>query len=88
MKSVELPEFEFPAAYPLKIMGRAVPEFSDTVIEIVEQHAPGFDRESISIRQSSKGRFVSLNLEITATDRNMLNALYAELMAKIGRAHV
>lgn len=81
MASMDLPEFEFPASYPLKIMGRAVPEFTSTVVDIVAQHDPTFDKESVKIRESSKGTFVSLNLVITATDREMLDALYSQLMA-------
>ena len=80
MNPVDLPEFEFPATYPLKIMGRAVPEFSDSIIEIVELHAPGFDRTTIELRASGKGTFVSMNLVITATNRQMLDDLYADLM--------
>jgi putative lipoic acid-binding regulatory protein len=79
--SIDLPEFEFPASYPLKIMGRAVPEFSVTVIDIVVAHDVFFDRETILIKESSKGTFTSINLVITATDREMLDALYTQLMA-------
>jgi putative lipoic acid-binding regulatory protein len=81
LKEIELPEFEFPARYPLKIMGRAVPEFTSVVVEIVREHAPDFDYENVSMRLSSKGTFASLHLEIVATDRDMLNALHAQLMA-------
>ncbi len=61
-------------------MGRAAPDFTDRIVEIVETHAPGFDRTTIRLRDSSKGTFVSLNLVIIASDREMLDALYAELM--------
>jgi len=81
VKSVDLPEFEFPATYPLKIMGRAVPEFTEYITDIVEVHAPGFDRTTIKLRASGKGTFVSMNLVITATDRKMLDDLYADLMS-------
>ena len=81
MASMDLPEFEFPASYPLKIMGRNLPEFTATVVDIVAEHDPTFDRDTVKIRGSSKGTFVSLNLVITATDREMLDKLYSQLRA-------
>ncbi len=75
------PKIEFPCAYPIKVLGRDVESFQPAVIAIFEEHAPGFDRETISIRGSSKGRFIALTVTITATGKDQLEALHRDLMA-------
>ena len=77
----EAPKIEFPCDYPIKVLGRSVDEFTNVVITVFEQHAPGFDRESITIKASSKGTFHSLNVTITATGPDQLKALHEDLMA-------
>ncbi|MFT6286895.1 MAG: putative lipoic acid-binding regulatory protein [Halieaceae bacterium] len=77
----EAPKIEFPCDYPIKVLGRSVDEFTEVVITVFEQHAPGFDRESITVKASRKGTFHSLNITITATGPDQLKALHEELMA-------
>ncbi len=77
----EAPKIEFPCDYPIKVVGRSVDEFAEAVITVFEQHAPGFDSESITIKASSKGTFHSLNITITATGPDQLKALHEDLMA-------
>lgn len=77
----EPPKIEFPCDYPVKVLGRRVDAFHPTVLEIVERHAPGFDQESITLRDSSKGTFVALTVTIVATGPEQLDALHKDLMA-------
>ena len=65
----------------MKVLGRKVDEFRDTVIEVLERHAPGFDADSIVIRDSSKGTFNALTVIITATGPEQLDALHKDLKA-------
>lgn len=81
MQEQEPPKIEFPCAYPVKILGRSVPEFESVVLDVIEQHSPGFSRESISVRASREGTFVSLTVEITATGKPQLQALHQDLMS-------
>ena len=83
----DLPRIEFPCHYQITILGRAAEDFTDTVIEIVERHAPGIDESSISMRDSRNGRFRSVKVTIWATGKTQLDAIHVELRAT-GRVHM
>ncbi len=70
---------EFPCAFPLKIMGLAGDALAQTVLEIVQRHAPDFDGAPMEMRASSGGKYVSLTCTINATSKAQLDALYREL---------
>jgi putative lipoic acid-binding regulatory protein len=78
--SQQPPKIEFPCEnYPIKVLGESGPELHSYVIEVMERHAPGFDQTRISIAESSKGRFQSLTLWITATGVDQLSAIHNDL---------
>ena len=47
--------------------------------EIVQRHAPDFHPETIEMRTSKNGRYLSLTVTINAKSREQLDALYSEL---------
>ena len=63
MSEPEAPKIEFPCDYPIKVLGRSGDEFQQVVMEIFERHAPGYDRESLSMRAS----------QLVRDDRQLLN---------------
>ena len=69
----------FPCDFPLKIMGRRHDDLAQTVLEIVQRHAPGFDGATMQMRTSSGGNYLSLTCTIRATSKPQLDALYREL---------
>ncbi len=69
----------FPCDFPIKVMGRKEPRFSQTVMEIVLKHAPDFDAATMEMRPSRQGRYLSLTCIVRATSREQLDALYREL---------
>lgn len=74
------PKIEFPCPnYPIKVLGVAGGEFHETVLEIMEIHAPGFDRTTVRIQSSSKGRFDSITVFIEATGIDQLQNLFEDL---------
>ena len=78
----DAPKIEFPCPnYPIKVMGDACDEMHALVITVIERHAPGFDQTAISVRASSKGRFQSLTVSITATGVDQLKAIHQDLVA-------
>lgn len=78
--ATEAPKIEFPCEnYPIKVLGDAGPELHSLVIEVMERHAPGFDQARITINESSKGRFQSVTVWITATGEPQLRAIHEEL---------
>ena len=70
---------EFPCEFPIKMMGRATPEFHVTVRELVEKHTGGLDDAAFQSAESRNGRFVSITVTITADSREQLDAIYHDL---------
>ncbi|HWV13954.1 MAG TPA: DUF493 family protein [Cellvibrio sp.] len=80
MSEPQPPKIEFPCAdYPIKVLGDADAEMHSYVVEIIERHSPGFDQERITVSQSSKGRFQSVTVWITATGEQQLRAINDDL---------
>ena len=69
----------FPCVFPIKVMGRREDGFAQTITDIVLRHAPDFHPETIEMRSSSQGRYLSLTVTINARSREQLDALYSEL---------
>jgi putative lipoic acid-binding regulatory protein len=69
----------FPCVFPMKVMGRREDGFAQVVSEIVLKHAPDFHPETIEMRSSKQGRYLSLTVTINAKSREQLDALYSEL---------
>jgi len=75
----EPPKIEFPCDYPIKVLGEANSEFIEHVLAVMDRHAPGFDRNRVSVRDSSKGRWQSVSLSITATGKPQLEQIFESL---------
>lgn len=70
---------EFPTMFPLKAMGRNVPEFQTSILDVVRQHVPGDDLESVSSRLSSGEKYLSVTVTFIARSRPQLDAIYQQL---------
>jgi putative lipoic acid-binding regulatory protein len=70
---------EFPCDFQLKIMGEDTEEFHLTIREIVQRHAPEVTEASFAVRQSTKGRYVSISATVNAQSREQLDNLYREI---------
>ena len=70
---------EFPCDFPIKIMGEAREGFADAMLEIVLRHAPDFVAESVEMKASSSGKYVSLTCTISAVSQSQLDDLYREI---------
>ena len=81
MTQVDPPKIEFPCDYPIKVMGDSGDHLYQHVITVMERHAPGFDQTQITIRDSSKGRYQAITVNITATGKPQLEAIFADLKA-------
>jgi putative lipoic acid-binding regulatory protein len=69
----------FPCDFPIKVMGRKEPRFTQTIMEIVLRHAPDFRPETIEMRPSRQGKYLSVTCMVRASSREQLDALYQEL---------
>lgn len=80
-ESQQPPKIEFPCPdYPIKILGDAGPGLHELVIEVMEQHAPGFDQARMTVRDSRNGRYQSLTVWITAEGESQLKAIHEDLI--------
>ena len=73
--------FEFPCQFPIKVMGKAIDEFEQEVIQIMQRHIAEFEETSIKRRDSAKSNYAALTITITATSRKQLDAIYMDLTA-------
>lgn len=74
------PKIHFPCPrYPIKVMGGAGEAFYDFVMQVMEEHAPGFDRTLVQVRASRHRRYQAITVFITATGEDQLRAIFAAL---------
>lgn len=71
----------FPTDFPVKIMGRSVEGFAESMVAVVLQHAPDFEVATLERRASKDGNYLSVTATIRATSREQLDALYRALTA-------
>jgi putative lipoic acid-binding regulatory protein len=84
---VKAPKIEFPCKdYPIKVIGDTGVGFKDEVIAIVTKHATIND-EKVAERQSSNGKYTTLQLHIVATGQDQLYDINSELRAT-GKVHM
>jgi len=78
---VKAPKIEFPQPnYPIKVIGDTVVNFKDTVIEILGRHAK-VDMSTLAERQSSTGKYTTVQLHIEATSEDQLRDINSALRA-------
>lgn len=72
---------EYPVDFPIKVMGLKSDAFIAAVQEMAARHDPHFDQETIELRESAQGNYLSITITIRATSREQLDGLYRELTA-------
>lgn len=72
---------EYPCRFPIKVMGANADGFVQAMTQIAAQFDPGFDPETVELRNSSRGHYLGITLTITATSRAQLDRLYQALTA-------
>lgn len=70
---------EFPCDFPIKVMGTRTDDFAQIVVDIVLRHAPGFAAETVEMRASGSGNYLSVTCTVRAQSKAQLDALYHEL---------
>ena len=70
---------EFPCEFPLKIMGTHHDEFAQTILAVVQEHAPDTQEHHVSTRLSSKGKYIGATIVVTATSKEQLDNIYQSL---------
>jgi putative lipoic acid-binding regulatory protein len=71
----------FPTDFPIKIMGERRDDFAQTMVDIVLRHAPDFRPDTVEMRVSRSGNYLSVTCTVRATSKAQLDALYREVTA-------
>jgi putative lipoic acid-binding regulatory protein len=71
----------FPTDFPIKIMGLNHLDFEPQIVELVRTHAPDLDLNTVEVRQSRAGKYLSLTVTVRARSRAQLDAIYLALTA-------
>lgn len=77
----EAPHIEFPCAYPIKVMGLDVAGYSEAIIAIIRRHAPDLQEGDISFRPSRHGKYLAVNVVITARGVDQIREIFDDLKA-------
>ncbi|MEI7466535.1 MAG: DUF493 domain-containing protein [Burkholderiales bacterium] len=70
---------KFPCDFPIKIMGRSADDFDTLVLSIVQRHVGDLSEESVTVRASGGGNYVSVTVTVVAESQHQLDQLYREL---------
>jgi hypothetical protein len=71
--------FKFPCEYPIKVFGLNQPDLEESICSIIENYVGKLHANQISIKNSSKGKYVSITIRIIATSRKQLDSINADL---------
>ena len=77
--SAEKSLIEYPSLFPVKVMGKATPEYFPAMGHIAKQFDPIFDESKVEQRPSKDGNYLGITLPINATSREQLDELYRTL---------
>jgi putative lipoic acid-binding regulatory protein len=69
----------YPCDFPIKILGHTRTGFAQSVLEVVQRHAPDFDASTLGMKSSKHGKYLSVTCVIRATSREQLDGLYRDL---------
>jgi len=73
---------QFPCVYTFKIFGRHDATFVDRVREIVGATLGAVPLDSLKVRESTRGRYLSVTIMIWVHNRAQLERVYADLRAE------
>lgn len=70
---------EFPCHFPIKVMGKNVPEFAQVICDLLCAINPGFQPATVNMRPSSKGNYISLTCKVHVDNQEQLDNIYRAL---------
>lgn len=73
--------WQFPCDFPIKVVGKANPEFEAFVYATVHKFFPDLMEGSLQTRLSKDGTYLAVTLIVPATSKEQLDAMYIELTA-------
>ena len=73
--------FEFPCQFPVKAMGKNIPNIEAIVVEIVRRHVSDLSASAVKTRESKGGKYISVTITVEAQSKAQLGAVYMDLTA-------
>ncbi len=70
---------EFPCDFPIKVMGETHAEFTSEIIKAIQGVLPNFGADSIEMRGSSGGKYISLTCTVYVISKPQLDDVYRTL---------
>ena len=70
---------EFPCLFPIKVMGKSVPEFAQVICDLLLQMNPGFIPAGVVMKPSKQGKYISLTCEVYVHNKPELDDIYRAL---------
>ncbi|WP_306173515.1 HP0495 family protein [Limnobacter humi] len=70
---------EFPCHFPIKVMGKNVPEFAQVICDLLIEINPGFEPAGVNMRPSTKGTYISLTCKVRVDSQEQLDDIYRAL---------
>ncbi|NOQ64968.1 MAG: DUF493 family protein [Methyloprofundus sp.] len=71
--------FDFPCQFPLKAMGRNIPDLDAIIVGIIRAHVDDLSEAAVTTRLSKGGKFISITVEVRAQSKAHLELMYADL---------
>jgi putative lipoic acid-binding regulatory protein len=81
MADQEPPKLSYPCEYPIKVVGRQAADFVDLVVQVMKSRAPEISADSVAVKSSSGGKFISVTVTFIATGEQQIMAIYEDLKA-------
>ncbi|NDY83422.1 DUF493 family protein [Orrella sp. NBD-18] len=79
----DIPESEslikYPCDFPIKVMGKQVPDMAQVLSDLVREFDPGFDPATVEMRPSKAGNYMGLTFTVRVNSREQLDSLYRAL---------
>jgi len=70
---------QFPCDFPLKVVGVRSDDFAQQIVAVVQALVPDFRPETVEMRASQGGKYLSVTVTVTARSQVQLDALYQAL---------
>jgi putative lipoic acid-binding regulatory protein len=72
---------KFPAAYPIKVIGRRSAALRSRIDDVVRRHVEDMSSVIVTERDSARGNFVAISYRFVARSKEQVVALTSELAA-------
>ena len=79
MSEPEIDLFNFPCAFPVKVIGKDADGFREIVTAIIRHHVPDLAADAVTTRPSAGGKYIAVTATFIAQSREQLDAMYREL---------